>query len=234
MPKTPSQSSHNRESGKHQVGEQRASILDAAERLFLRQGIETTSMSHIAAAAGITRVTLYRYFANRDEVAVAVHLHLLHKSEQLLQIDRQDASLAGQKKRVLAMIRNFDRLHDLFRYTGMFDQVYLDHPSDSTLTHWTLDQLITADLDHHTPPKHLSADANREALVVINSTVVWFLEKLALRGELTWSDKAVPLAEHLRIFAEMITGYFDRLIAEQSRPPASRPPDAPGRPPTPA
>ena len=47
-------------------------------------------------------------------------------------------------------------------------------------------------------------------------TRIWFLEKLALRGELTWSNKEVPLEEHLRIFEDMITGYFDRLIADQN------------------
>ena len=51
-----------------------------------------------------------------------------------------------------------------------------------------------------------------EEITVIMNTVIWFLEKLALRGELTWSNKEIPLEEHLRIFEDMITGYFDRLI----------------------
>jgi hypothetical protein len=46
------------------------------------------------------------------------------------------------------------------------------------------------------------------------STVIWFLEKLALRGELTWSNQAVPLEAHLAAFEEMITGYIDRLMDE--------------------
>ena len=52
----------------------------------------------------------------------------------------------------------------------------------------------------------------REEINVIMNTVVWFLEKLALRGELTWSNKEIPLEEDLRIFENMITGYIDRLI----------------------
>ena len=44
------------------------------------------------------------------------------------------------------------------------------------------------------------------------NSVIWFLEKLALRGELTWANKEIPMEEHLQIFEDMITAYFDRLI----------------------
>ena len=43
------------------------------------------------------------------------------------------------------------------------------------------------------------------------STVIWFLEKLALRGELTWSDEAVPLQQYLDHFEDMIVSYIDSL-----------------------
>ena len=77
-----SQSANNRISGKHQLDEQRTAILDAAEKLFLEAGIENTRMIDIAQQAGITRVTLYRYFANRDEVAVEVHLRFIKNTAQ--------------------------------------------------------------------------------------------------------------------------------------------------------
>jgi hypothetical protein len=52
--------------------------------------------------------------------------------------------------------------------------------------------------------------ANHSSVVI--STVVWFLEELALHGELTWSGPSTPLSEHLRIFEELIIGYVDRLL----------------------
>ena len=125
-----SQSANNRVSGKYQLDEQRIAILDAAEKLFLESGIEKTTMIDIAERAGITRVTLYRYFANRDEVAVAVHLRLMQKSAQIAQFDPQDRTLEGYKRRIQSTIRNFPLLRDGYRYSGMFDQIYLDNLPD--------------------------------------------------------------------------------------------------------
>jgi AcrR family transcriptional regulator len=208
-----SQSAQSRVSGKYQSHEQRNAILEAAEKLFLEVGIENTHMIDIAERTGITRVTLYRYFANRDEVALAVHRRLMEKTGELLFFDPQDHSLVAHKRRVHAMISNFNALHDMYRFVGMFDRVYLDHASDFPLTRWTLSQLVKADGDRRIRQDETREDPpHSEEVTVILNTVIWFLEKLALRGELTWSNKEVPLEEHLRIFEEMVMGYFDRLI----------------------
>lgn len=45
----------------------RAEIVDAAMRLFLSQGFEATTVEEIAQAAGISRRSYFRYFANKDE-----------------------------------------------------------------------------------------------------------------------------------------------------------------------
>lgn len=45
----------------------RAEIVDAAMSLFLRQGFEATTVEEIAQAAGISRRSYFRYFANKDE-----------------------------------------------------------------------------------------------------------------------------------------------------------------------
>lgn len=49
----------------------RERILQAAESCFAQRGPSRTKMTHIAAAAGIHRTTLYSYFPNRDAVLVA-------------------------------------------------------------------------------------------------------------------------------------------------------------------
>ena len=50
----------------------RETILAAARATYLKSGVENTGMRDIAAAAGVARSTLYRYFPTRDEVLVAV------------------------------------------------------------------------------------------------------------------------------------------------------------------
>ena len=46
-------------------------ILDAAGELFAEHGIGAVSMGDVARAAGCSRATLYRYFADRHELHVA-------------------------------------------------------------------------------------------------------------------------------------------------------------------
>ena len=46
-------------------------ILDAAAELFVERGVGPVGMGEIASAAGCSRATLYRYFADRDELHTA-------------------------------------------------------------------------------------------------------------------------------------------------------------------
>ena len=46
--------------------EKRAAILDAAARLFLEQGFERTSVDAIAAAAGVSKLTVYSHFEGKE------------------------------------------------------------------------------------------------------------------------------------------------------------------------
>jgi AcrR family transcriptional regulator len=46
-------------------------ILDAAAGLFAERGVAAVGMAEVAQAAGCSRATLYRYFADRDELHTA-------------------------------------------------------------------------------------------------------------------------------------------------------------------
>ena len=47
-------------------------ILAAARRCYVEQGIGATGMKEVAAAAGVARSTVYRYFPGRDDLLIAV------------------------------------------------------------------------------------------------------------------------------------------------------------------
>lgn len=49
-----------------------ASILDAAEVVFVRMGYEEATTNHIAAEAGISPGSLYQFFSNKEEIAQAL------------------------------------------------------------------------------------------------------------------------------------------------------------------
>lgn len=50
----------------------RAGILDAAERVFAKQGVSHTSLEDIARHAGVTRGAIYWHFKNKSEVFCAM------------------------------------------------------------------------------------------------------------------------------------------------------------------
>src|ERR1700744_3704242 len=65
----------------------RDQILSAARRCFLRDGFHSTSMQDLFAEAGLSAGAVYRYFASKDEVIVAIAednmrevLTLVHRS----------------------------------------------------------------------------------------------------------------------------------------------------------
>jgi AcrR family transcriptional regulator len=51
---------------------QREWILEVAEDLFIQKGIEQVTMGDIADASHITRATVYKYFANKEEMAAEI------------------------------------------------------------------------------------------------------------------------------------------------------------------
>lgn len=54
--------------GRPKDPDKRAAILRASNRLFAAQGLAGTSMEAIAAAAGVSKLTLYSHFSNKDEL----------------------------------------------------------------------------------------------------------------------------------------------------------------------
>src|SRR5260370_7629304 len=67
----------------------RAQIRTAAKALFLRSGFQGTSTDAIAAAAGVSKETLYRYYARKEDLFVDVvrsltteRLHLAQWTER--------------------------------------------------------------------------------------------------------------------------------------------------------
>jgi AcrR family transcriptional regulator len=54
-------------------------VLEAAIQLFAERGIESSSMDAIAAASGVSKATIYKHWADKDDLCmeVLVHIHEL-------------------------------------------------------------------------------------------------------------------------------------------------------------
>jgi AcrR family transcriptional regulator len=59
-------------------------ILDAAQLLFLTQGFEATSLNQIAAAASVTKRTLYAKFGAKEDIFAAAVRRMLDRRREML------------------------------------------------------------------------------------------------------------------------------------------------------
>jgi AcrR family transcriptional regulator len=218
MEKSSSKIAANRKTGKHQVDELRRRILDAAETLFLKKGIDSTSMTDISASLGISRVTAYRYFANRDEIAVEIQVRMLEKINSIPPLGGHPPTLDNYREGVRLILRNYASLRDAYRYIGMFDSIYLDQAPDNVLTQWTKAQLLKSALGEQAERGNLSQpQAYGNQLGIILDTFTWVLEKLALRGEFTLADRATSMEKNLEFFEKLILSALDLLEQEDGK-----------------
>jgi len=95
-------------------GIRRASILDAATRLILRDGAAGLTMEDIATEAGVARGTLYLYFDSVDDIAGALR-------------DRYAQVLTGELEPLLATGGSGSRLRRLDTFIAALAHALHDH-----------------------------------------------------------------------------------------------------------
>jgi AcrR family transcriptional regulator len=212
-----SKTASNRKTGKHQLDEKRELILDAAEKLFLLHGLEKTRMVDIADAAGITKMTLYRYFADLDTIAFQIHRRMSQKIVAKTVIDPADleVSLGNARKGSERLIRNFHELRDAYRYLGMFDAIYLDRFTDADVPHQTLAKLnAVMPISPASRNEAISNSPDGVRYNVIISAVNWFLQKSAMRNDMNWHNDSASLDAHLAVFEDMVMVYLQHCLQE--------------------
>ena len=186
---TSSNSEKNRQGGKHQIARRKDSILDAAEALFLQKGLENTSMVDIAGQAGITKVTLYRYFPDRHPIAFEIAVRMLRRINAAAGDEKLEPNLENLKRFALGMIQNFDRLRDAYRYIGMFDHLYGDRYPNDALADWYKNQMISIGWLEDFFQGSEEAFPRRKQMIMFFNTIMSFLEKMAARGELMSAEQ---------------------------------------------
>ncbi len=86
----------------------RAAIFAAAQKLFLKRGLQGTSMDAIAAGAGVSKLTVYSHFADKDTLFKAV---IADKCEQLSPPESfLRLAGAGPEEALTQIAENFVRL----------------------------------------------------------------------------------------------------------------------------
>lgn len=76
--------------------ERRAHILAAARRCFLRDGFHETSMQDLVNEAGVSSGAVYRYFAGKDAVIVAIAEENLDEVVAIVRVSAQRRDSLGE------------------------------------------------------------------------------------------------------------------------------------------
>lgn len=83
------------------LSETRDIILDVTEKLIYRHGIAATGMELLVKTAGVSRNSIYRYFANKDELVIAA---LQRRDARWMQWLRDEVQRSeGSGERLLAL-----------------------------------------------------------------------------------------------------------------------------------
>ena len=107
--------------------QRRRAIVDAAESLFLNNDLVGITMKDISVAAGITKATLYKYFASIDEIAfevqIKVYVSLFEFPDSLPPLSEQDISNGRDQLRAFlrAQLLFAQKYPEHVRYLGFFD-----------------------------------------------------------------------------------------------------------------
>lgn len=143
--------------------EKREEILAVAQRLFIDDGYESTSMGRIAKHAGVTVNTIYWYFRDKDDLLIAVLDRLL--AEALAQY----ATIADRplNERLLWAVDQLERLHGLVNTVHTRALVSPAVHAWHTGFHELADTLIADDLR-----KAGAAEADLPAMIAIGTFVI--------------------------------------------------------------
>jgi AcrR family transcriptional regulator len=84
--------------------QQRHKILEAARQVFFRDGFVAANLDEVAAIAGVAKGTLYRYFANKADLYVAL---LAHNGDAFVAKLREVAATPGRASDKIRAVSKF-------------------------------------------------------------------------------------------------------------------------------
>jgi AcrR family transcriptional regulator len=112
----------------------RKDIIDAAERIFFKKGLENASMDEVAAEAELSKGTLYLYFKSRDDLRFALFMRGMDGLMKMM-----NEELSGEN----------DGYHNLIRLAGSFIRFSRDYPDYFNLfMHFESRRMKDLNIDH--------------------------------------------------------------------------------------
>ncbi len=103
-------------------------ILEAGKELFANKGLAAVNMKEVAEKAQVSRATLYRYYASKEDLAFAIELYFYR--EILLPQYREQLEKArgtGFEKvefNIRLILQSYRIYPDYYKFTGAFDHYF--------------------------------------------------------------------------------------------------------------
>jgi AcrR family transcriptional regulator len=112
----------------------RENIASAAQGLFMKNGIEATSMDDIAKAAGYSKATLYVYFENKEEIVRLLVLESMKKLYAYIAaaLEKQETTRARYDYICHGLVQYQEEFPFYFRMA--LDKINIDFESGSYLS----------------------------------------------------------------------------------------------------
>jgi AcrR family transcriptional regulator len=200
---------------------QRDRILMTAEQLFTRDGINNVSIADIADAVGMTRATIYRYFANRIEIAWALQRRYSENLITSMPSDVTNERLPGVT-RLRAMLRGFCDYYFQYPERALY-VAQLDRMQVNAEDHAQLDELRRNDVPTEDPVATIISVGIRDGSLRANLdphktsttiyTMIWGLERRLAASAATFEGEF--LQSQRTVYEEACQIIIQGLIARQ-------------------
>lgn len=121
--------------------QRRQKILDTAEALFVADGVRATTIEGLAAAVGMSKVTVYSYFDDKDAVFAAVSDRVATRMEQVF-FEALGSDGPVPDRIAAALVAKHRFIHDLVRQSTHADELFQAKNRTSTERFQVLDRAM--------------------------------------------------------------------------------------------
>ena len=162
---------------------QRARILDAAQRCFIRDGFHAASMANISAMADMSPGLIYRYFDNKDAIILAIiEQQLAEKRSNIAQL----ASAAQLAQAVRDLFDGWRRRDESVMNAALFLEMSAQATRDPKISQALAqaDRITGADFRNWLRQRAQAdgVEANAQEIEVRSLVLQSFVEGLAIRA----------------------------------------------------
>jgi AcrR family transcriptional regulator len=186
----------------------RAAIIDAAEARFAEYGYTKTTLNEVAAEAGMSAANLYRFFANKLDIAAGVARRLLTRREAALAAAVAGESSAATQLQayILAALRFDQAVQDSAPHLARMLEKLLEERKELAALHRKarqelLARLIQAGMDS---AELIPGDAQQIAQTLRAAFILF---------ETPMLHRQYPQAEIERLALQVVTVLFRGLLA---------------------